>query len=1106
MSTLATLNVILQGDISGFLRSMKSAEDASRNGIERITTAIGSKMTAIGSELTRGLTLPLVGVGVAASKMSMDFETSMQHIVGLVGKSQAQVDAWSKQIMELGPQLGKSPKELAEALYFISSAGIADADAMNVLTAAAKASAAGLGQTQTVADAVSSALNAYAGTNLDAAKATGILVATVREGKGEADQIAPALGRVIPITAQLGISFDQVGAAMAAMTLVGFDSADAATNLSGIMSGLLKPSAGAAGALKSVGLSADGLRKQIKEKGLLSALNEIRLRIGDNDEALAAIFPNIRGFRGLLSLTGENAAQTEQIFKRLAGTTEADLNNAFAAVSDTGAFKFEQAMAQVKDLLIILGNSILPVVIPVLKDLTATVKRLADGFNGLSPEMKQVIVVVGLAAAALGPLLTIGGNLVLAVGAIAGALSGPLILAIGAVVAAGVWLAQNWSTIWPQIQSTVEGVIATVRGVIEGFVNGVKAFWNTFGQEILDRAREAWNGIVDVVKPVAAAVSTIVRSVFGALRDFIDEHGKEILGFISYAWNGISDIVSGVLAVLKILAEQVLGGIAKFISENQQGIKTIFEGAWEAIRIAVSTAIEVVRGVVNATLALLKGDTQGAWDAIKGIFTNVWGNIKGTVTKAAESVRMLLLIVWAKIKEGAQNVWNGIVTAWNNFWGGISTTIQQIGAIIKAAWDSFWGGLRTSIEGIWNGIVTAWNNFWGGISTTIQQIGAIIVGTWNNFWSGLGNTLTTGVSNMQKGWDDFWSNLPYRIGYAIGEMYASVYLFLTVTLPNVFNTFTTALTTTWNTFWGTTIPTAWNNFVTSITATWDTFWGTTLPTAWNNFVSIITTTWNTFWGTTLPTAWNAFVTSITLAWNTFWGVTIPAAWNNFVTSITTPWNVFWGTTLPKAWNDFKTSVTNAWNTFWGTTLPTAWNDFKTTLTNAWNTFWGTTLPNAFNSFKDFLESIPAKFVQIGKDIISGIVQGIRDFAGSVRNALSDVVQGAIDSIKDKLGIQSPSTVFAAFGEQMMRGMALGIRTTDFMPQLALNAATNGLALNATATIAASSAQSMPEISAGRAPVAAGAGERDYNELVALLRSMPRDMARAVRDGLIQANA
>jgi len=406
-------------DFTGIQRGVDAA-GRSLTSLENRLKTTGAAVKQVGDNLSRDVTLPLVAVGAASYKMASDFEANMQQIVGLVGVSQDQVDAWSKQLITLGPELGRAPNELAKALYFVTSAGLSGQEALDTVTASAKAASAGLGETQIVADAVSSAINAFGKENLTAEQAVGVLVATVREGKAEASEIAPALGSVIPVAAQLGISFDEVGAALAAMTRVGFNAAEGATNLSGIMSAFLKPGKQASETMEKFGLSADEVRKTIDEKGLLVALRLIADRLGDDDEALAAIFPNIRGFRGLLSLVGENAEETEVIFSKLAQTTAKDLDTAFTVASKTAKFQMNQAMAELQSTLIVLGGAVLPAIVPVLKDIAAFLRDVAKAFQSLSPETQRAIVTILIFTAALGPVLSIGGRLIGTIGNVAG--------------------------------------------------------------------------------------------------------------------------------------------------------------------------------------------------------------------------------------------------------------------------------------------------------------------------------------------------------------------------------------------------------------------------------------------------------------------------------------------------------------------------------------------------------------------------------------------------------------------------------------------------------------------------------------------------------------
>jgi len=64
--------------------------------------------------------------------------------------------------------------------------------------------------------------------------------------------------------------------------------------------------------------------------------------------------------------------------------------------------------------------------------------------------------------------------------------------------------------------------------------------------------------------------------------------------------------------------------------------------------------------------------------------------------------------------------------------------------------------------------------------------------------------------------------------------------------------------------------------------------------------------------------------------------------------------------------------------------------------------------------------------RLATSIIDGLVEGIGNGAKAVLKALSDVVTAAIDAIKKKLGIASPSTVFAKIASWIPLGIVVGI--------------------------------------------------------------------------------
>lgn len=83
-------------------------------------------------------------------------------------------------------------------------------------------------------------------------------------------------------------------------------------------------------------------------------------------------------------------------------------------------------------------------------------------------------------------------------------------------------------------------------------------------------------------------------------------------------------------------------------------------------------------------------------------------------------------------------------------------------------------------------------------------------------------------------------------------------------------------------------------------------------------------------------------------------------------------------------------------------------------------------------------------VQTGKDIIGGLVRGIKNAGSAVFEAIGGVVTGAIDWAKDLLGIASPSKVFAEMGGYVSQGFARGIESDYSM----VRNATSGMASSA----------------------------------------------------------
>lgn len=428
MSTnIGELLATLGADTRDFDRAMKRSVSTMQS--------TGKQMKNVGKSMSLYLTAALVAVGAASFNMGKDFEASMSKIVGLVGIAQETVDDWAEEIIAMGPDLAKGPLELADALFFVTSAGIRGAEAMDVLTMAAKASTSGLGETKVVADLVTSAMNAYGKDVLTAANATDILVATVKEGKAEAPALVAAMGQVLPIASEMSVSFDQVGAAIAAMTRTGTDASTASIQLRQILASILKPSQQAEEALSRMGSSTEELKKIIADDGLVAALAKLKVMTKGNSTEMAKVFPNIRALSGVLDIMGKNAEDNVAIFDSLTKAT-GSLDNAFTAATDTVKFKWNKAIAEVKTAGTKLGLTLGQVLVPMLEKVAQVIAEVSTWYTNLSKTQQELVIKVAGFVAVLGPLLVILGTLITAISTVGGALlslAGPVGIVLGAI-------------------------------------------------------------------------------------------------------------------------------------------------------------------------------------------------------------------------------------------------------------------------------------------------------------------------------------------------------------------------------------------------------------------------------------------------------------------------------------------------------------------------------------------------------------------------------------------------------------------------------------------------------------------------------------------------
>jgi TP901 family phage tail tape measure protein len=403
----ARLVVLITGTSAPLQAELAKASSALGN--------FGSKAGALGSVMTRSLTVPLLGLGVVSVAMASQWEAMLAKLSTLTpvletsGKS---IEGVSADLFAMSSQTATSVTTLANTLYFAGSAGLNYADAMEVTRLASQGAAVGMGEAEDIARTLVAAMNNWGPETLSAAQAMDALTIAIREGLAEPAEFAIALGRVMPIAQQAGLSFNQLTASIAQLTNLGMPTRVATTSLRALITGMIGPTIKTETEFAKYGLTLDQVANAMEAGPLVAfelmsnAVDKSGMSYAESNAALRNMMPTIRGYTAYLALTGQAQEKFAEIQRK-----SANAEGAFAKVweefQQTPAIKWKQMLADLQGAGIKLGQQLLPVFMSLMRG----VSGLANSFTQLGPAGQKVAAGLLLIGASAGPALTLFSNL-----------------------------------------------------------------------------------------------------------------------------------------------------------------------------------------------------------------------------------------------------------------------------------------------------------------------------------------------------------------------------------------------------------------------------------------------------------------------------------------------------------------------------------------------------------------------------------------------------------------------------------------------------------------------------------------------------------------------
>lgn len=381
------------GSITGGIEAGKAfvklaIKDETRKGlnaVQRNLTRFSARMATFSRRMA--ITAGMIGAPIIASLRAFAaFEKQMAEVSTMLDKPQEHMKRFSSEIQRMSMQFGESTETLSKGLYQILSATIDASKALAVLHASAKAAIAGLSDTTTAADLITTVLNSY---NMEASEATrvsDILFATIKRGKTTFAELAQFLGKLTAVSAEVGVKFEEVAATIALLTRNGVQTEVAVTAIRQALASLVKPAKQSADEFERIfgmAMSPKAIARMGGLPGFLKELSEQTV------QSIARIFPNVRALMGVLPAARNQKELKDDVdaIENSAGATE----EAYEKMTKTLAFQLDRLKKSFTVFLQVLGKQFVPEV----KDLGEAFQAIATGTVAWIDKQKRFLMTIG---------------------------------------------------------------------------------------------------------------------------------------------------------------------------------------------------------------------------------------------------------------------------------------------------------------------------------------------------------------------------------------------------------------------------------------------------------------------------------------------------------------------------------------------------------------------------------------------------------------------------------------------------------------------------------------------------------------------------------------
>lgn len=646
---------------------------------------IGDKTNEVGSKLSTHVTAPLVAMGGLSLAAFNEVDSGLDIIITKTGASGETLDDMTGILERITTSIPTSFETAGAAIGEVNTRfGVTGSQLEDLSTKFIKFAELNNTDVSNAVDSTQKVMTAFGLTT---------------------DDVGGLLDTMNAVGQRTGISMETLASAMvtnsAALQQMGFSASDAANFLgnvemsgadtSQVMSGLTKALSNAT----SQGKPMNEALKELQDSMVNAKSDTEGLQVAYDlfgKKAGAAIYQACKNsslsFTELGTSLQDNMGNVEETFE---GTLDP-------------IDSFQTTLNSLKLVGADVGNTLMTVLEPVLKQIADVLRDLKEKWNSLSPGMQETIVKIGLLVATIGPALVIIGKIISAVGtivsvigslisfvstitagisALVGAMTpvGWIIAGIVAAIAAVIVAIQNWGT----IVDWLKGVWSSITEVLSSVMTTVANIFTT-----------TWNNIVAFLTPIWETIKNIAQLGIMVIGEIISGAVSIITLPFQFIWENCKDTLISVWDTMKNTVSSVLDAIGSVISSVLNVISGVFSTIWNTISQTVSSVLSVIQSVISSVFDTISSITSSVWGTISSTIGSVIQGIKDTVSTVFNAVSSTVSSVFNGIKNTATSVWNGIKQA---IVGPIEAAKNKVKSVVDAI-TGFFAGIRLELPHI----------------------------------------------------------------------------------------------------------------------------------------------------------------------------------------------------------------------------------------------------------------------------------------------------------------------------------------------------------------------------------------------------------------------